>query len=136
MIKNAFLIVDDDTLVLHSIQHQIKKHFGSKYRYETATDAMEAWAVIEELVEEGIEILIIISDWLMPNIKGDEFLRKVHEKFPTIKKFIISGQADEDSITALDKEIQLQAYIKKPWSESELITLINTALKDKSSTLL
>ncbi|EQA44272.1 response regulator receiver domain protein [Leptospira broomii serovar Hurstbridge str. 5399] len=102
---------------------------GDTYRYETALDASEAMQIIEELVTEGVKILIVISDWLMPNIKGDEFLRNVHQRYPEIQKIIITGHADIASVEALKKEINLYSYLKKPWDEKELVTTITSALK-------
>ena len=46
---------------------------------------------IEELKVEKIKILIIISDWLMPGICGDDLLIKVHHYFPQITKVLGAG---------------------------------------------
>ncbi|AOP34704.1 hypothetical protein A0128_13085 [Leptospira tipperaryensis] len=125
----AILFVDDEALILMSMKSQVKRHLGDGYRYETALDAGEAWQIIEELVHEDVRILIIISDWLMPNVKGDEFLRQVHSKYPDIQKVIVTGHADDSSIEALKKEINLRSYLKKPWDERELVSTITTALE-------
>jgi DNA-binding NtrC family response regulator len=130
--SRAILFVDDEILVLSSLKYQVKRHFGTRFRYETANDAGEAWEIIEELTQENIEILIIISDWLMPKIKGDEFLKQVHIRFPDVKKVIISGQADEDSIQRLFQEIDLHSYIRKPWDERELLDTIEAAVSESS----
>ena len=42
--------------------------------------------------------IIIVSDWLMPGMKGDEFLIQVHQKFPHIVKVLLTGQADSEAI--------------------------------------
>jgi CheY-like chemotaxis protein len=55
---------------------------GNNYIYEFAESAEEAWEVIEELTEDEVEILMIVTDWLMPKTKGDEFLVQVHQKYP------------------------------------------------------
>ncbi|PJZ68935.1 hypothetical protein CH373_07980 [Leptospira perolatii] len=126
--EKAILFVDDEALILMSMKSQVKRHLGDSYRYETALDASEAMQIIEELVSEGVKILIVISDWLMPNIKGDEFLRQVHQRYPEIQKIIITGHADIASVEALKKEINLYSYLKKPWDEKELVTTITSAL--------
>lgn len=128
--KPAILFVDDEILILSSLKYQVKRHFGSKFRYETANDASEAWEIIEDLVNENVQILVIVSDWLMPKIKGDEFLREVHKRFPIVKKIIISGQADEISIQSLFDEIDLHSFIRKPWEEEELMEVLNSAIKE------
>lgn len=128
--KKAILFVDDEVLVLQALKNQVKQKFGNQLIYETATDASEAWDIIQELTEEQVNLILIISDWLMPEKKGDEFLREVHEKFPTIKKIIISGQCDEREIQSLFKDIELFRFIRKPWSEQEIIQTIEDALRN------
>ncbi len=127
--KKAILCVDDEQIVLHSLESQIKKYFGSRYLYEFAENAEDAWEVIEELVEEGIEILIIVSDWLMPGIKGDEFLIQVHERFPGIIKVMLTGQADRQAIKRAQQNANLFRCIYKPWDENELIETIRKGME-------
>jgi signal transduction histidine kinase len=59
------------------IDNAIQAMNYNRYFYELAESVEEAWEVIEELYEEGIRIIIVISDWLMPGIKGDEFLIQI-----------------------------------------------------------
>ena len=66
--------------------------------YETAEDVPEAWEVLEELEEMGAEVVIIVSDWLMPGVRGDEFLIEVRRKHPQIARVMLTGQADEDAL--------------------------------------
>ncbi|MCZ8341774.1 MAG: response regulator [Leptospira sp.] len=126
--SKAILFVDDEQIILMSLKSQLKKHFGNDYRYETAQNTEEAWSIIEELAEEGIKILIIISDWLMPNQRGDEFLRDVHKSYPNIKKIIISGHIDESSLNKLKNEVNLHSFLNKPWSETDLIKKVEDAI--------
>ncbi|MCB1176412.1 MAG: response regulator [Leptospiraceae bacterium] len=122
----TILFVDDEILVLMALKSQVKKAFGDRFRYEIAADPEEAWEVINDLIEEKEDISLIISDWLMPGEKGDEFLRKVNLKFPDIHLIIISGQADEKSVEILRAELNKFNFIKKPWSEKELIDIISS----------
>ncbi|MCW7463012.1 response regulator [Leptospira sp. 3 VSF25] len=110
------------------MKSQVKHHFGERFKYLTAENANEAWDLILELEEEGNSVAVVISDWSMPGMNGDEFLRKVHKRFPAIEKVIITGFADEKLITALEKEIGLVTCLKKPWDEIELITAITQAV--------
>lgn len=127
--KKAILCVDDETIILDSLKEQIQNRMGSEYIYETAENAEEGLEIIEELIEEGTELLIIVSDWLMPGIKGDEFLIEVHKKFPGIVKVMLTGQASEDAIENAEKNANLHACIHKPWREDELIDTIKEGLK-------
>ncbi|MDX2229817.1 MAG: response regulator [Leptolyngbyaceae cyanobacterium bins.349] len=124
----AILCVDDEVAILKVLKEQLKRSFGNQYVYEVAQSAEEAWEVIDEFEEEGIRILIIVSDWLMPNVRGDEFLAQVHQRFPEIITVMLTGQADETAIARARVEANLYACIYKPWAEEELQQVIRTAL--------
>lgn len=125
----AILCVDDERIILLSLRDQISKHFGDRYRYEFAESVEEAWEVIEELCAEGVKILIIVSDWLMPGMRGDEFLIQVHQRFPDIVTVLLSGQADETAIERAREQANLFAYIPKPWDEETLIKIVQSGLE-------
>ncbi|MGQ4647970.1 response regulator [Lyngbya aestuarii] len=129
MTKAAILCVDDETVVLESLKEQLKRSMGDKYIYEVAESAEDAWEILEELKKEGVEILIIVSDWLMPGMKGDEFLIKVHQEFPQIVKVMLTGQATQASIERAKQEANLHSCIYKPWTEDELTETIISGLE-------
>ena len=124
----AILCVDDEASILKALKEQLKRCFGNQYVYEVAQSAEEAWVVIDELEAEAIKILIIVSDWLMPNVKGDEFLAQVHQRFPEIVTVMLTGQADAAAIERARRQANLYACIYKPWTEEELQQVISTAL--------
>ncbi len=128
MTKQAILCVDDEEIILNSLEMQLKEELGEKYIYEFAESAEDAFEIIEELDEEHIEILVIVSDWLMPGIKGDEFLIQVHQKFPRIVTILLTGQADEEAVERVKHEANLHKCIYKPWKTSELIGAIKSGL--------
>ncbi len=130
MQRKAIVCVDDERTILTSLRDQIAHNFGSQYLCELAESADEALEVIEELTMDGISILIVVSDWLMPNMKGDEFLSKVHKKYPGIVKVMLTGQADEEAIERAKRNANLYRYIPKPWEESTLIEVIRSGLEE------
>jgi CheY-like chemotaxis protein len=124
----TILCVDDEVIILDNLKEQLQRYFGDRYLYEVAEGVEEAWQVIEELYEEGVRILVIVSDWLMPGIKGDEFLIAVHERYPEIVTVMLTGQADEAAIDRVRTQANLHACLRKPWTEAELVQTIETAL--------
>ena len=114
MSKPAILCVDDEAIVLESLEIQLQKYFGSKYLYEFAESAEEALEIIEEFVEQQIHVVVIISDWLMPGMKGDEFLVRVHQKIPNVIKIMLTGQADAEAIERAKDEANLYQLFHKP----------------------
>ena len=99
MKKGAILCVDDEPIILLSLVQELKRTFGNELAYERAMNAEAALATIEALEKEGVRVILIISDWLMPGIKGDEFLRIVHERYPDIKTIIFSGRSRRSGTT-------------------------------------
>lgn len=124
----AILCVDDEDAILRCLKEQLKRCFGNRYIYEVAQSAEEAWLAIDDLIDEQIKILVIVSDWLMPGVRGDEFLAQVHQRFPGIVTVMLTGQADEAAIERARQEANLYACIHKPWTEEELQQVIHTAL--------
>jgi CheY-like chemotaxis protein len=128
MSSSAILCVDDEIIVLESLKEQLQRNFGDRYLYEVAEGVNEAWQVIQELYDEGIRLLVIVSDWLMPDVRGDEFLIAVHGRYPDVITVMLTGQADEAAIERVRTEANLHACLRKPWSEAELVQTIETAM--------
>jgi CheY-like chemotaxis protein len=128
MAKKGILCVDDEASILESLKEQLKRQFGPDYFYEVATSADEALEILEELQEEALEILIIVSDCLMPGTTGDELLIQVHQKYPHIVKVMLTGQADTAAIRRAEREANLHRCLFKPWSEAELVETITSGL--------
>lgn len=127
MSKPVILCVDDEEVILNSLKIQLKNELGDTYLYEVAESADEALELIEEL-EETTNILLIVSDWLMPGTKGDEFLIQVHQKYPNIIKVMLTGQADSFAIERAKTQANLHSCLYKPWNRKQLIETIKTGL--------
>jgi DNA-binding NtrC family response regulator len=122
--KQAILCVDDEVIILLSLIQELKVAFGTRFLYEQATNAQEALNVVDELSQEGVEVIFIISDWLMPGMKGDEFLEIVHQRFPGIKQIMITGQADGQAIERVRTNEAVLGVFGKPWNSRQLIDTI------------
>ena len=128
--KKVILCVDDEKTILTCLKAQLKKHFNKDYTYECAESAIEALEILQELTEDGAKVMVIVSDWLMPQMKGDELLVQVHQRFPNISKVMLTGQADEDAIERARREANLHYCLHKPWSEQELIEILESSLNN------
>lgn len=122
-------MVDDDKTVLDSLLYQLKDTFGFDYHYEAALSVEEANEILQELKEEGQPVKLIITDWLMPDTKGDSFLIDVHDRFPDTKLLMLSGYADQESVDQARQMVPLGGYIRKPWEEKELIDTVTQLLQ-------
>ena len=131
MSKCVILCVDDEQMVLKSLESQLIHEFAGKYHIELAEGGAEALELLDELSADGYETLVIISDWLMPEMKGDEFLVKAHKKFPHVLTLMLTGQADREAVARTKIEANLYKLINKPWEASSLIDAINSGLAEK-----
>jgi len=124
----AILLVDDEAILLLSLKQSLRLRFGSGYRYETAVTGAEGLAKVRELADGGTDVVLVISDWLMPGMRGDEFLTRIHEAYPGIKLVMLTGHAAESEMSDLAREVSLEAFIRKPWNAEQLYTVIERAL--------
>jgi response regulator RpfG family c-di-GMP phosphodiesterase len=129
MAKPIIICVDDEKIVLDSLRKELNTAFSDKLKVEVAESGEEALDLINELVEDNIEIPIIISDWLMPEMKGDEFLIKVQSFLPDTKKIMLTGQATTEGVGNAVNNAKLYRYIAKPWESNDLDLTVTEALK-------
>lgn len=129
--KGVLLCVDDEIIVLTALKDQLRRAFGNDFHIDVAESAEEALELLDELSGQGHRLLVIVSDWLMPGMKGDEFLVEAHRKFPTVVKIMLSGQAEQAAVDRAKKEAGLHEFLAKPWNAAELVEAINVGLRDK-----
>jgi serine phosphatase RsbU (regulator of sigma subunit) len=129
MKKAIILCVDDEKVVLTSLKAQLKRHFGNDYIIETSDNGNEAFDFIIETIERGYELPVIVSDHIMPGMKGDELLINVHSKLPRTLTIMLTGQADAEAVGNALNRANLYRYISKPWDETDLKMTITEALR-------
>ena len=129
MNKTAIVCVDDEDIILNSLGKQLKRNLGQQYDIELASSGEEALQLCEELSKEGINIALVISDQMMPEMSGDEFLVMLHAYYPQTLKILLTGRAEADSVGNIVNSASLYRYIAKPWDETDLILTVKEALR-------
>lgn len=124
MSRPVILCVDDEPLILEALKTELRSRFASRFSYETALDAEEALTLIDELVDEGLSIVLVLSDWMMPGIKGDEFVARVRKTWPSTQTILVTGHADREAIERLLQSGDTTRVLTKPWRSAELLDLI------------
>jgi CheY-like chemotaxis protein len=127
--RRIILCVDDEAIILLSLAEELQGYFGQSYAYETAMSASEALEIIEEAEAEGDCIAVIVSDWLMPGMRGDELLMKICERQLMIPSIMLSGHADEAALESIKERAKLSAYLRKPWDGDELQRAVRGCLE-------
>ena len=129
MQKKIILCVDDEKIVLESLRGELAGKFDDPYVLEFAESGAEALEVVDELIANGDQLALVVTDYIMPGLKGDEVLATIYEKCPDARQIMLTGQANLEGITNAINNAKLYRYISKPWERSDLLLTINEAIK-------
>lgn len=84
--------------------------------------------------QEGLDILtkedvwVVVSDYLMPGMRGIEFLSKVRGVRPDTVRIMMTAYADLTiAIDAINKS-EAYRFVTKPWNNKELMDTVDEAL--------
>lgn len=129
MLQVVVLCVDNDSTMLSSMRTLLGKAMGPGVSLEFAESGLEALEVADELAAAGREIGVVISDYIMPNMHGDELLVRLHEKSPRTIKIMLTGQSDLDGIKRAINEAGLYRFLEKPFSNADLLLTVKSAVQ-------
>ena len=129
MKKPVVLCVDDEPLILDSLEIQLRKALGAKYLIETAVNGAEALELFEELLTVRYEVALVISNCIMPNMRGDELLMRIHAISPKTIKILLTGQADIEAVRNGINYTPLYRHIAKPWQDEDLKLTVQEAIR-------
>ncbi len=127
--KQAIICVDDEDIILEALKDQLGPFFENQYLIETSTTAEEGLEIYQELKDNGYDVPVVISDYLMPGMRGDEFLINIHERNPNTLKILLTGHANIEGITNAINKANLYRYIPKPWDRDDLILTVREAIR-------
>ncbi|MGL5065094.1 MAG: response regulator [Microcoleus sp.] len=139
MKKPVIVCIDDEPDVLNSLKIELKKAIGERCIIETAEGGVDALELLADLQAEEYEIALVLSDYIMPDIKGDELLRQIHEQSPDTLTIMLTGQADLQALSNSIKYAKLYRYIPKPWHDEDLqltvVEAVHSYLQDQKLTI-
>jgi DNA-binding NtrC family response regulator len=121
MEKRAVLFVDDDEILLKTIEKIITDESYDKYFAKSGQDALE--------ILQREEVHVVVVDIVMPGMNGLELLKIVKKEYPSIVSIVISGYAQSaDAMMVLQQE-GVHKFIPKPWTfDEDVRTVIRQAI--------
>jgi len=122
MKSSKIVVVDDDKIVTSSLKTLFKLEGFSNMHY--FNDPKEA---IEFLKLEKPDL--ILSDFLMPEMNGFEFLSVAKQLYPEVSMILLTGYADKENAIRAINEVGLYKYIEKPWDNDDLIMNIKNGVE-------
>ena len=128
MREPVVLCADDEKIVLNSLRRELNEVLGDEFLIETAESGEEALDVFQEFLEGGHEIPLVISDQLMPGMKGHELFLQLHSLSPQTLNIMLTGQANLFAVTYALNFSNLYRYIPKPWEKTDLAMTVREAI--------
>ena len=119
----VFLVVEDNTMMQKMIVPMLERLGYQKI--VTANNGLEAWSTLNS--EDPIHI--VLSDLIMPKMDGIEFLNKIRasERFWDLPFIMITGEENQNQLMS-SIEVEVDAYILKPFTQDKLGAEINRVL--------
>ena len=116
------LVLDDDELITKTIKLLLKAQTSyDVFLFNSASDALEF------LKENDVDL--VISDFMMPEMNGIEFLNEVKKIRPSVTTILLTGYADKENAIKAINEVGIYKYIEKPWDNDELILNIKNGVE-------
>ncbi|MBW7857789.1 MAG: response regulator, partial [Leptonema sp. (in: Bacteria)] len=120
MDKGFIVCVDDERAVIETLREQLLRFFGETHEVEVANSGEEGLQLVKDIMQQGGSVEVVITDQVMPGLKGDELLEEVHRLLPETIKILLTGQAGlRDAIDAVNRG-GLNLYVEKPWNMDEI----------------
>ena len=120
--SRSILIVEDEPMVRTVAERALTRH---GYKVLTANNGEEAL----EVIDQGDEIALLISDVVMPLMDGPTMVREARKTRPDLPILFMSGYAEEQLRKSID--IDNVAFLPKPFSVQELAEAVRKALSNK-----
>lgn len=122
MIKGKIVVVDDERIVTSAFKTLLKvEGFSDAHFFNSPKDAL---TFLKDNQPD-----LVISDFLMPEMNGLEFLSEVKKFYPEVSKILLTGYADKENAIKAINEIGLYRYIEKPWNNDDLIINIKNGIE-------
>jgi DNA-binding NtrC family response regulator len=115
------LIVDDEAGVRAALT-QVIERLGY-----TAMEASSGDEALEILQQSPVEV--IVTDQHMPGLSGIDLLKLVRVRHPKVVRIMLTADKDADIPVRSINEVEVYRFLRKPWNNSELRTVLSFAFE-------
>ncbi|HYI43662.1 MAG TPA: response regulator, partial [Sphingomicrobium sp.] len=119
--SGTVLLVEDEPMVRTVAERALARH---GYSVITANNGEEA---LEVLARAGNEIVLLITDVVMPAMDGPTMVREARQSWPNLPILFMSGYAEEQLRKSIDLDNVL--FLPKPFSVQELAESARRAIE-------
>lgn len=114
--ERRLLVVDDDERV-RKVMRRILRQAG----YEV-TDVPSGLDAVEE-VQAGARFAAMVVDIFMPDMKGDEVIRRIRALVPNLPVVVCSGYGQEQALADIETGV-VQEFIMKPFRNDAFLAAV------------
>lgn len=128
---STILLVDDEVNILSGLSMAMS---DEGYNVLTATNGKEAWGLINEN-----NVDLVITDLRMPEMSGDELIKKVSSAYPTLPVIVLTGHGTIETAVETMREGAID-FFTKPVDLDKLLlvvkkTIANSQLQEQNRRL-
>lgn len=117
------LVIDDEPLILKSIQRVLRLQGWEIRALDSVAEAFEA------IEREWFDV--IIADFHLMSGNGLEVLLYAKSRQPDAVRILMTGDGDLDIVVSAVNEGNIYKYISKPWDNEYLISLLSDSVRKK-----
>ncbi len=115
----TILLADDEAALRHAVAEVLRQTGYTVFEADTALDALE-------LAKSHGEIELLLTDIVMPGLRGTDLAAQVRALRPGIRVIYMSGYAEGISETQLPDDSQ---YLQKPFRFATLLNMLRLTLR-------
>ncbi len=119
----AVLVVDDEESVRRSLTRLLRRRGMDVTECASASEALGR-------LEAGLSPAVVLSDLKMPEMDGVRFLRAVRERWPRIRRVLVTGFSQPDALQRAVNEAQVHRFLAKPWDNAALLGVVEDCVSD------
>jgi two-component system NtrC family sensor kinase len=105
--KKTVLFVDDDEIVLQSLERGLLDESYNKVFTKNCKDALE---IIQE-----VDVHVIVTDMCMPEMTGLDLLRAAREEKPDVVGVVLTGYEEDKELKTAVEQGEIFKLVPKPW---------------------
>jgi two-component system, probable response regulator PhcQ len=113
------LLVDDEENILSALQRTLRRE---NYSLVVAAEPAEALDILR-----GGQVDVVVSDHLMPNMSGLDFLKEARALYPDVVRIMLTGHAEMAIAMEAINEGEIFRFLTKPWEDAELKVALHLA---------
>lgn len=125
MAENTILIVDDNANIVDSFKRSTHRE---PFTVLTARTAFEALTVLE-----NNHVDMVITDEMMPVMRGSELILKVRKLYPNIMAIILTGHLDTEHFLEVVNGGNIFKIMKKPTTIEDIVYHVLKGLELKEA---